>query len=44
VIKEKHDALKIPNDLHHQSDPRRGSGMQLVLNWLDEYLIEKVVK
>jgi acetyl esterase/lipase len=40
VLKEKLDKLGIPNDFHHASDPRRGSGMELTLDWLDQYLVE----
>ncbi|MDG2391474.1 MAG: alpha/beta hydrolase [Planctomycetaceae bacterium] len=40
VLKEKLDALKIPNDFSHKSDPRRGSGLDLTLNWLDEHLLK----
>ena len=42
VLKEKLDELKIPNGFYHGSDPRRGSGQQLILKWLDDYLIDKI--
>jgi len=40
TLKEKLDELKIPNDFTHGSDPRRESGQQLILKWLDDYLLD----
>jgi len=40
VLKEKLDELGIANDFYHGSDPRRGNGQQLLLDWLDEHLLK----
>lgn len=39
VLKEKLDSLNIPNDFHHGADPRRGSGQDLIMSWLDKHLL-----